>query len=124
MTEMEIFLLALLPRGSGKAKHELHPAVEQILQDSFLTGSKIRFPFCGLLRKANLIPLDKFKKWNILWFLQYTKRWIFLFDHTAKCNFLDKKHIINKDALPTKGRSNPLTRYINFILVTGDFQEP
>jgi hypothetical protein len=34
-----------------------------------------------------------------------------------------KTHILNKDALLTKGRANPLTGYINFIPVTGDFRE-
>jgi hypothetical protein len=43
-----------------------------------------------------------------------------LFHHT-KWNFLDEKHIVNKDALSTKGRVNPLTGYIDFIPVTGDF---
>jgi hypothetical protein len=43
--------------------------------------------------------LDKFKRGNILWFLQYKKKMDLLFDHT-KWNFLDEKHIINKDAIP------------------------
>jgi hypothetical protein len=46
----------------------------------------------------------------------------FLFDHT-KWSFLDEKHIVNKDAIPPKGRANPLTGYVNFILVTGEFRE-
>jgi hypothetical protein len=45
-----------------------------------------------------------------------------LFDHT-KWNFLDEKHIVNKDAIPSKGRANPLTGYVNYILVTGNFHE-
>jgi hypothetical protein len=36
-------------------------------------------------------------------------------------NFLDKKHMLYHDALPKKGRANPLTGYINFIPVTCDF---
>jgi hypothetical protein len=31
-----------------------------------------------------------------------------LFDHT-QYNFLDEKHIVSKDALPMKGRAEPLT---------------
>jgi hypothetical protein len=45
-----------------------------------------------------------------------------LFDHT-KWNFLDERPIINKDALLTKGSTNTLTGYINFIPVTGNFRE-
>jgi hypothetical protein len=45
-----------------------------------------------------------------------------LFDHT-KWNFLDEKHIINKDAIPSKGRADPLTGYIDYIPVTGGFHE-
>jgi hypothetical protein len=45
-----------------------------------------------------------------------------LFDHT-KWNFLDEKHICNKDAIPEKGRADPLTGYVDFIPVTGDFRE-
>jgi hypothetical protein len=46
-----------------------------------------------------------------------------LFDHT-KWNFLNEKHIGNKDALPTKGKADPLTGYIYFIPpVTRNFRE-
>jgi hypothetical protein len=46
-----------------------------------------------------------------------------LFDHT-KWNFLDEKHIVsNKDAIPPKGRANPLTGYVDFIPVTVDFRD-
>jgi hypothetical protein len=38
-------------------------------------------------------------------------------------NFLDEKHIVNKDAIPAKGRADPLTGYVDFIPVTGDFRE-
>jgi hypothetical protein len=44
-----------------------------------------------------------------------------LIDHT-KWNFLNEKHTIKKDALPRKERANPLTGYINFTPVIGDFQ--
>jgi hypothetical protein len=78
------------------------------------------FPFRGLFRKPNLIPLDKVKKNNILWFLEYKEKMEVLWDHTM-WNFLDEKHIMNHDALLKKGRADPLTGYINFIPVTGNF---
>jgi hypothetical protein len=122
---MEIFLLALWlveapERPNVDYIRQLNECYRKTVSSGFISDwFKNRFAFWGLFWKANLIPLDKFKKRNILWFLQYKKKMDLLFDHT-KWNFLDKKHIVNKDALPTKGRANPLTGYIDFIPVTGD----
>jgi hypothetical protein len=126
-TEMEIFLLALRLEAPERPNidyiRQLNEYYGKTLSSGFISDwFKKRFPFCGSFRKANLIPLDKFKKRNILRFLQYKKKMDLLFDHT-KWNFLDEKHIVNKDALPTKGRANPLTGYIDFIPVTGDFRD-
>ncbi len=45
-----------------------------------------------------------------------------LFDHTM-WNFLDEKHMVNKDDIPMKGQVDPLMGYIDFTLVTEDFCE-
>jgi hypothetical protein len=126
-TEMEIFLLALRLEAPERPNidyiRQLDEYYGMLVSSGFIsTWFKKRFPFRGSFRKANLIPLDKFKKKNILRFLQYKKKMDLLFDHT-KWNFLDEKHIVNKDALSTKGRANPLTGYIDFIPVTGDFRD-
>jgi hypothetical protein len=68
------------------------------------------------------IPLDKFKRRNIVRFLEYNQKIELLCDHTM-WNFLDEKHIVSHDALPKKGRADPLTGYIDYIPVTGDFRE-
>jgi hypothetical protein len=45
-----------------------------------------------------------------------------LWDHT-KWNLLDEKHIVNHDALPQKGRMDPLMGYINYIPTIGNFHQ-
>jgi hypothetical protein len=40
-----------------------------------------------------------------------------------KVEFLDKKHIVNKDAIPSKGRADSLNGYVSYIPFTGDFWE-
>jgi hypothetical protein len=123
-TEMEIFLLAL------HLEHPERPNVDYIRQLKEFYGKTVssgfisewfkkRFPFRGSFRKANLIPLDKFKWGNIVRFLQLKKKMDLLSDHTHWC-FLDKKHIVNKDAILPKGRADPrwgmliISRYRGF----------
>ena len=126
-TEEEIFLLSLRLEAPNRPNlsyiRELQEHYGKTVSTGFITDwFKKRFPFRGSFRKANLIPLDKFKQGNILRFLQYRNKMDILWDHT-KWNFLDEKHILNKDAIPPKGRADPLTGYIDFIPVTGDFRQ-
>jgi hypothetical protein len=126
-TEEDIFLLSLRLEAPQRPNIDYIRQLEQYYGTTVSTGFitnwfKKKFPFPGSFRKANLIPLDKFKQRNILRFLQYKKKMDLLWDHT-KWNFLDEKHIVNKDAIPTTGRADPLTGYIDFIPVTGDFRE-
>ncbi len=41
----------------------------------------------------------------------------------TKFHFLDEKHLVNKDVLANKTRADPLTGYMDAILVSGDFRE-
>jgi hypothetical protein len=123
---MEIFLLALCLEAPERTNidfiQQLNEHYGKLVSNGCITGwFKKRFPFRSSFRKANFIPLDNFKKRIILRFLQKKKMYI-LFDHT-KWNFLDKKHIVNKDVIPSKRRADPLTRYVYYIPVTGDFWE-
>jgi hypothetical protein len=34
-----------------------------------------------------------------------------------------RTHIVNKDVIPPKGRADPLTGYVDYIPVTGNFRE-
>ena len=81
-----------------------------------------RFPHKGNLCKPNTVPLDKWKPKNLAAFVTF-------YDSLRKLrnrlvfHFLDEKHIVNKDALGTKVRRDPLTGYIPHIQVSGDFRE-
>ena len=126
-TEEEIFLLSLRLESPERPNidyiRQLEEFYGKLVSTGFIsTWFKRRFPFRGSFRKPNLIPLDKFKNGNILRFLEYKKTMDLLYDHTM-WNFLDEKHIVNHDALPKKGRADPLTGYMDFIPVTGDFRQ-
>ena len=115
-TEEEIFLLSLRLEAPERPNidyiHQLNEYYGKIVSSGFISDwFKKRFPFRGSFRKPNLIPLDKFKKRNILRFLQYKQKMEILSDHTM-WNFLDEKHIVNHDVLPKQGRADLLTGYI------------
>jgi hypothetical protein len=82
-TKMEIFLLALWLEAPERPNVNYIWQLNEYYRKTVSSGIisdwfKNRFPFRGLFWKANnLIPLDKFRKRNILQFLQYKKRWIF-----------------------------------------------
>jgi hypothetical protein len=44
-----------------------------------------------------------------------------MFPDHSKWNFLDKKHMVNKDCLPKTIRAGPLTGYVDTIEVSGTF---
>jgi hypothetical protein len=110
-TEEEIFFLFLLclleapERPNLDYIRQLELYYGKLVSSGFIsTWFKKIFPFRGSFRKPNLIPLDKFKKRNILRFLKYKEKMDMLWDHTM-WNFIDEKHIINHDALPKKRKS-------------------
>ena len=46
-----------------------------------------------------------------------------MFPDHSKWNFLDEKHVVNKDVLPKKIRADPLTGYVDAVKVSGNFRE-
>jgi hypothetical protein len=83
------------------------------------------YPFAsisGRLKKPNLVLLDMFKNENIIKYHEYIEKMERLPDKT-KFHFFDEKHLVNKVVLPNKTRADPLTGYMNAILVRGDFRE-
>jgi hypothetical protein len=125
--EEEVFLLSL------RAEDATRPLLDYVQKLDENYGTRIsvgylcnwfktRWQFRGSLRKASLIPYDKFKPENIARFIEY-RHWLdVLFDHT-RYNFLDEKHIVNSDAAPNRVRADPLTGYIDNIPVSGDFRD-
>ena len=81
-----------------------------------------RFEHTGGFRKPNIVPIDKFKPENIARLLEFTTHLETFWDHTT-FNFLDEKHLINKDVLPNWQRADPTTGYMECIPVSGDFRD-
>jgi hypothetical protein len=73
-------------------------------------------------RKPNLIPLDKYRVGNIARYIEFLKLKDLITDH-LRFNFVDEKHIINKDTVPNKVRACPLTGRVDAIQVSGNFRE-
>lgn len=44
-----------------------------------------------------------------------------MFPDHLKWNFLDEKHVVNKDVLPKTIRADPLTGYVDAVEVSSDF---
>ena len=69
-----------------------------------------------------LIPVDKFNLRNLSCFKELYEAVTRLPDHT-KYNFLDEKHLLNRDVYKAKVRQDPLTGYLPYIKVSGDFRD-
>jgi hypothetical protein len=82
MTKMEIFLLALCQEAPRRHNIDYIWQLDEYYRKTISSGFtsdwfKKQFPFCGLFWKANLIPLDKFKRRNIFGSYKTKKVWIF-----------------------------------------------
>jgi DDE superfamily endonuclease len=123
----EIFLLSLRSenpsRPLGSYVFELYTTHGVRVSESTISSWFLkRFKHRGSFRKPNLIPLDKYRLDNVARFMEFmdTKRMIV--DHRG-FNFVDEKHIVNKDTVPNKVRACPLTGRVDTIAVSGDFRE-
>jgi hypothetical protein len=79
-----------------------------------------RWDYCGNLKRGNLVPLDKWKPRNKLRYYEFLQKLRIYSDH-SKYNFIDEKHIFNKDVYSTRVRKDPLTGRLPAIHVSGDF---
>jgi hypothetical protein len=66
--------------------------------------------------------LDKFRPENVLKYAHYRLK-VSLFQDHSRWNFLDEKHLVNKDVLPNRIRACPLTGRVPAIPVSGDLRE-
>ena len=125
--EEEVFLLSLRAEDAKRPnldyiKH-LHETYGRVVSSSFITRwFHNRFEFKGAFKKANLVPLDKWRPTNIARYMEYRLLLAALPQHQLY-NFLDEKHLVNKDVVSTKCRANPLTGYMDCIPVSGDFRQ-
>jgi hypothetical protein len=125
--EEEVFLLALRTEKPNRPNldyiRELDRMHGTLVSTTFITQwFKKRFNHPGNFRKPNLVPLDKFRTENLVRYLDFCDI-IDKFPDKTILNFLDEKHIVNKDALPKKIRADPTTGFMDFIPVSGDFRD-
>jgi hypothetical protein len=83
---------------------------------------KERYDYAGTYKVPNLVPIDKWRLRNAERVMGYRAVMDMFPDH-SKWNFMDEKHVVNKDVLPKKIRADPLTGYADDIEVSGDFRE-
>jgi hypothetical protein len=123
----QIFLLSL------RAENPARPLRSYVLELSNQQGKLVSestislwflkaFDHRGSFRKPNLIPLDKYRVGNIARYVEFMKLKDLISDH-LRFNFVDEKHIVNKDTVPNKIRACPLTGRVDAIQVSGDFRE-
>ena len=123
--EESIFLLALRVEDPHRSNLEY---IEQLFREhgKIVSSSLIskffnqRFGKSGRFRKPNLIPLDKWKPENLGRFARFHQIISGFPDH-RNFHFLDEKHICNKDVVPNRVRADPLSGYVPYIKVSGDF---
>jgi transposase len=123
----ELFLLALRAEKPARPNRDyianLATYYGTIVSSTFISEwFKTRFDHKGSFRKPNLVPLDKFRRENVIRFVEYKLKCQLLFDHSKFC-FIDEKHLVNSDSVPKKLRSCPISGRMEFIPVSGDFRE-
>jgi transposase len=123
----ELFLLALRSEKPARPNREyvahLATYYGTVLLTTFISEwFKTHFNHEGSFLKPNLVPLDKFRQENVIRFIEYKLKCQLMFDHSCFC-FIDKKHLLNSDSVPKKLRCCPLSGRMDFIAVSGNFQE-
>ena len=68
------------------------------------------------------MPIDKFSDKNTIRYYEFQETFKSLNNHT-KINWLDKKHIVNMEAIAKKVRQNPITGCSPYLVVSGNFHE-
>jgi hypothetical protein len=81
-----------------------------------------RWDFDGNLKKANLVLLDKWKLENKVRYYEFVQKLRIFKDH-SRFNFLDEKHVWNRDVYAKKVQKDPLTGKLPCIHVSGDFRK-
>ena len=81
---------------------------------------KKMFDHAGKFKKANLVPLDKWRPENIDKFNNFLAT-INQLPNRLKFHFCDEKHIVNKDCVGNKMRADPLSGRVRCIHVSGNF---
>jgi hypothetical protein len=112
-TVHEMFLLCLRTLDPARPLYSYVQELNNQFQKQVSTQSisnwfNKRWDFCGNLKRGNLVPLDKWKPRNKLRYYKFVQKLRIYSDH-SKYNFIDKKHIFNKDVYQQRVRKDPLT---------------
>ena len=123
----EFFLLALSLEKPARPNREYvaHLATYNgtVVSTTFRSEwFKTRFNHKGSFRKPNLVPLDKFRQENVIRFIEYKLKCQLMFNHSCFC-FIDERHLVNLDSVLKKLLCCPLSGWMDFIAVSGDFRE-
>ena len=81
-----------------------------------------RFSHKGSFCKPTMIPVDKYRAQNLAKYKDFYDA-IQVLPNRWRFNYLDECSIVNKQACAQMVRKDPLTGYIPFIAVSGDFRE-
>jgi transposase len=125
--EEELFLLILrieIPNRSNLDYiSNLHRHHNKIVSSTFISQwFKRRFNKKGTFKKPNLVPLDKFRKENIVAYIEFREKVATLPDRT-KYHFIDEKHIVNSNVYPKKVRADPFSGRADCVKVSGNFRD-
>jgi hypothetical protein len=80
-----------------------------------------QYDYAGSYKVPNLVPIDNWMMRNATRVMTFRAIMDMFPDH-SRWNFLDEKHIVNRDTLPKLVRADPLTGYVNVIPVSGNFR--
>jgi transposase len=126
-TVHEMFLLCLRTLDPARPLYSYVQELNNQFQKTVTTQSisdwfHKRWDFRGNLKRANLVPLDKWKLVNKIRYFEFVQKLRIYSDH-SKYNFIDEKHIFNKDVYSRRVRKDPLTGKLPSIHVSGDFRK-
>jgi hypothetical protein len=123
----ELFMLALHAEKPARPNTDymaqLYTFYGTMVSAAFISvWFQTRFNHKGSFRKPNLVPLDKIRQENVIWYIEYKLKCRLLYDHSQFC-FLDKKHLVNSDTVKSKQCHSPMTGIVGYISVSGDFSQ-
>ena len=128
--EHECFILALRKEAPHRENFDYVKQLEEkhgikicektisnffVYNKSFIHSGKFRVP--------NKVPIDKFTTPNMIRVYEFRQKMLLFIDFVERMNFLDEKHIVNRDCHPKKVRADPLTGQCPAIFVSGDFRD-
>ena len=109
-------------RSNESYVSELFHATGTLVSPSFISEwFSSRFTFKGKFKVSNLVPLDKFKPENIVYYFDFVN-FISQFN-PLRFKFADEKGIEGTSLFSKPGRADPCTGLVDCVPVDGDFRK-